>query len=150
MIHTVTPSFYIPIVHISTEYKLHMGMNQYPIMQYWLNQSIEGKSSCPFAPTSCIESSVALMEQVSQIGTIIKINVQWTASEVRRSGWKQQWYKAEVQGYCNETDIVTLCYISELNESYKEELSSLLQRKMNDKTFAISNLTTHIHICIIK
>ena len=75
------------------------------------------------ACTMCNESTVTLKEQVSQIGATE--NVRWTASEVRGSGWKPGWYKAEVQRYCDESYVVTLLYISEQNEViYEEKLSS--------------------------
>ena len=94
----------------------------------------------------CNESTVTLKEQVSQIGATE--NVRWTASEVRGSGWKPGWYKAEVQRYCDESYVVTLLYISEQNESYIRG-KTIIKHYCNkeDKTFAISHLTTHIHIC---
>ena len=73
------------------------------------------------------DSSSSMKEQVSQTGAIIE--VKWNASEVRGSGWKPGWYRAEVQGYCDDTDIVTLRYVSEPNECYEEELEQLLQQK---------------------
>ena len=38
-------------------------------------------------------------------------------------------YRGEVQGYNEETDTLTLRYISELDETYEEELEHLLNQK---------------------
>lgn len=68
-----------------------------------------------------------LKEQVIQIGAII--SVRWSTSEVGDSGWKPGWYKAEVHGYCEETDILTLRYLLEPDDTYEEEISPLLLQK---------------------
>ena len=55
--------------------------------------------------TSSSQESM-LKEQVTQTGAIFSI--QWSASEGGDSGWKPGWYKGEVHGYCEESDILTL------------------------------------------
>ena len=66
-------------------------------------------------------------EQFPQIGAIV--DVKWSASEVRGTDWKAGWYRAEVQAYCEDTDILTLRYVSEPDETYEEELEQLLNQK---------------------
>ena len=39
------------------------------------------------------------------------------------------WYRAEVQGYCADTGIVTLRYVSEPDDTYEEELEDLVNQK---------------------
>ena len=62
-----------------------------------------------------------------QIGAIV--DVKWTTSEVRGTNWKAGWYRAEVQGYSEESDIITLQYVSEPDEIYEEVLENLIDQK---------------------
>ena len=71
------------------------------------------------------DNVAAIKEQVSQIGSIITIK--WSASKVSGSGWKPGWYRAEVQGYSEDNDIITLRYVSEPTECYEEELTPLIE-----------------------
>ena len=99
-----------------------------PLMEYVNNlrhNSIpEQTSNAPINPDNDNNSN---KEQFAQIGAIV--DVKWTASEVRGTDWKAGWYRAEVQGYCEDTDIVTLHYVSEPDETYEEELEQLLHQK---------------------
>ena len=63
-------------------------------------------------------------EQISQIGS--KVKVKWSKDEVGDSGWRPGWYNAEVQGYDNETDMITVQYPSEPGCTYTIELTPLL------------------------
>ena len=65
-----------------------------------------------------------LAERITQTGS--KIKVHWSAEEVKESGWKSGWYTATVQKYCQDTDMLTVTYMSELDETYDEELLPLL------------------------
>ena len=69
-------------------------------------------------------SDTDLRENISQVGS--KIKIQWTKEEIGDTGWKPGWYVATVQGYCNETEIVTVKYASEPNLTYGEDLSTLI------------------------
>ena len=69
-------------------------------------------------------SDTDLRESISQVGS--KIKIQWTKEEIGDTGWKPGWYVATVQGYCNETEIVTVKYASEPNLTYDEDLSTLI------------------------
>lgn len=66
-------------------------------------------------------------EQFAQIGAIV--DVKWSGREVRGTDWKAGWYRAEVQGYCEDTDILTLRYVSEPDETYEEDLEQLFNQK---------------------
>ena len=46
--------------------------------------------------------------------------------ELESTDWKGGWYKATVNSYCNETDMLTLPYASEPGIPYEEELLPLL------------------------
>ena len=66
----------------------------------------------------------AKREQISQIGS--KVKIKWSKDEVGDSGWRPGWYNAEVQGYDNETDMITVQYPSEPGCTYTIELTPLL------------------------
>jgi len=66
----------------------------------------------------------AKREQISQIGS--KVKIKWSKDEVGDSGWRPGWYNAEVQGYDNETDMITIQYPSEPGCTYTIELTPLL------------------------
>ena len=67
-------------------------------------------------------NSDALIEQITQVGSVVK--VRWTAEEVGDSGWNPGWYKATVQNFDKDSDIITLKCARE-TMPYKE-LTSLL------------------------
>lgn len=74
--------------------------------------------------TSSSQESM-LKEQVTQIGAIVSIR--WSASEVGDLGWKPGWYKGKfIYGYCEESDILTLRYLLEPDNTYEEEITPLL------------------------
>ena len=72
-------------------------------------------SNTPINP----DSDDSNKKEFAQIGTVV--DIKWTVSEVCGTDWKAGWYRAEVQGYC-DTDIVTLCNVSEPHKTYKEEI----------------------------
>lgn len=67
-----------------------------------------------------------LATQITQIGS--KIKLRWSAKEVGDAGWRPGWYAATVQKYCQETDMLTVTYASEPDETYDEELLPLLSK----------------------
>ena len=69
-------------------------------------------------------SDAELQEQIIQTGS--KVKVKWTAGELEGTDWKGGWYKATVNSYCSETDMLTLTYVSEPGIPYEEELMPLL------------------------
>ena len=74
-------------------------------------------------------TSQTIKEQFAQIGAIV--DVKWSSSEVRGTDWKAGWYRAEVQSYCEETDTLTICYVSEPDKTYEEDLEELLKKRFN-------------------
>lgn len=60
---------------------------------------------------SSSESSDSLHEQMTQIGSIVKIK--WKQEEVRGTGWKAGWYNAQVQSYNPDTDEIDVVYNQE-------------------------------------
>ena len=69
-------------------------------------------------------SDAELQEQIIQTGS--KVKVKWTTGELESTDWKGGWYKATVNSYCSETDMLTLTYVSEPGIPYEEELLPLL------------------------
>ena len=65
-----------------------------------------------------------LRSRIIQIGSRVKIH--WTVEVVKDSGWKTGWYTANVHGYDEPADILTVTYSSEPNNPYDEELGELL------------------------
>ena len=90
------------------------------------NASTSTSPSCGTSSSIDLSSPTAIKEAISQVGAVV--SVRWSTNAVRGSGWKAGWYRAEVQGYCDETDVITLCYVSQPNESYEEDLSLLVQQ----------------------
>ena len=68
-----------------------------------------------------------LLEQITQTGA--KVKVKWLADELKDSDWKEGWYSATVNSYCNETDLLTITYTSEPGQPYEEELFPLIANK---------------------
>ena len=68
-------------------------------------------------------SDAELREQIIQTGA--KVKIKWTPDELEGTDWKGGWYKATVNSYCNETDMLTLTYVSEPGIPYEEELLPL-------------------------
>ena len=64
------------------------------------------------------DNVAALKEQVSQIGSVIIIKL--SASEVMGSRLKPGWYRAKVQGYSEDDDIITQRYVSEPTGCYEK------------------------------
>ena len=48
-------------------------------------------------------------ERLSHIGATV--DIKWSRSVLCGTGWKREWYRAEMQGYCEGSDTVTLCYV---------------------------------------
>ena len=69
-------------------------------------------------------SDVELQEQIIQTG--LKVKIKGTAGELEGTDWKGGWYKATVNSYCNDTDMLTLTYVSEPGIPCEEELLPLL------------------------
>ena len=69
-------------------------------------------SNAPINP----DSDDSNKKEFAKIGAIV--DIKWTVSEVHGTDWKAGWYRAKVQGYYEDTDIVT----SEPHETYEEEL----------------------------
>ena len=65
---------------------------------------------------------LSLKEKMSQVGARVKIK--WTAEDIGNSGWRPGWYVANVQGYDDETDQLTVQYPSEPDCTYTIELTS--------------------------
>ena len=59
-------------------------------------------------------------ELITEVGAKVKIH--WTRDEIGTSGWRPGWYVATVQKYCPDSNIITVVYASEPNETYDEEL----------------------------
>ena len=75
--------------------------------------------------TECTEEE--LLERITQTGA--KVKVKWLADELKDSDWKEGWYSATVNGYCDETDLLTVTYTSEPGTPYEEELLPLIANK---------------------
>ena len=98
---------YINIVHSAQEEKRHAS------------------STCKTI-TSSVDQSPAetLHDQVIQIGAIVKI--QWKKDDVRDSGWKPGWYKAQVQSFNLDTDEIDVSYVQEPNCVYTHEVGPMI------------------------
>ena len=81
--------------------------------------------ACEIPSSSESSNSDALIEQITQVGSIVK--VRWTAEEVGDSGWNPGWYKATVQKFDKDSDIITLKYVRE-TIPYEEEFTPLLSQ----------------------
>ena len=55
--------------------------------------------------------TIALKEQIVEIGT--KLKVKWSQDELGDSGWRPGWYTTTVQGYDEDTNLLTVTYPSE-------------------------------------
>lgn len=64
-------------------------------------------------------------ENLKEVGA--KVKVKWTEEEIGDSGWRVGWYVAQVQGYCEETDILTVTYPIEPNCTYNLDLTSYVE-----------------------
>ena len=73
---------------------------------------------------SSSESSDSLHEQMTQIGSIVKIK--WKQEEVRGTGWKAGWYNAQVQSYNPDTDEIDVVYNQEPDCVYTHDFSTML------------------------
>ena len=51
------------------------------------------------------------IDNFKQVGS--KVKIRWTLEELGNSGWKPGWYVAYVQAYDDETDTLTVQYLSE-------------------------------------
>ena len=75
--------------------------------------------------SSTSKDDLQLAECITQIGS--KVMIHWSNEEIGETGWKEGWYDATVQKYCEESDIMlTVCYKSEPYQTYDEELLPLL------------------------
>ena len=91
-----------------------------------LNSSTAVSKLSEHVPNSSESSNIdALMEQITQVGSVVK--VKWTTEEVGDSGWKPGWYKATVQKFDEDSDTITLKYPRE-TIPYEEELTPLLSQ----------------------
>ena len=73
---------------------------------------------------SLVSYADATKQKIIQIG--LKVKIHWTAKEVKDSGWKTGWYTANVHGYDEPADTLTVTYSSEPNNPCDEELGELL------------------------
>lgn len=67
-----------------------------------------------------------LYDKVTQIGA--KINVRWSGTEVKGTGWKAGWYTAEVQEFDPDNDTITITYDREPTKAYKEAVTSAISK----------------------
>lgn len=78
-----------------------------PFLQYIENMNHHSTSMpTPGLGMAPEDSTAVLKEQVSQTGSII--STKWSAGEVKGSGWNPGWYRAEVQGYSEDDDTITV------------------------------------------
>ena len=88
------------------------------------NQRKEDNDRALIRMNAVSSSDNTLAGQITQTGS--KIKVHWSKEEIGDTGWRSGWYVATVHKYCEETDMLTITYVSEPNQTYNEELLPLL------------------------
>lgn len=73
-----------------------------------------------------------LYDQVTEIGA--SISIKWTRDEVKGSGWKAGWYRAEVQAFDPDRDEITIIYKREPTVVYCECVTQLISEGKVKKT----------------
>ncbi len=65
-------------------------------------------------------------EHICEVGAQIK--VKWGSEELGDSGWRPGWYRAVVQSYDLDSDMLTITYTSEKGCVYSVDLSSMIAK----------------------
>ena len=86
--------------------------------------SDSSQSSTTSYTTNPPPTSEVSQEEMKQVGA--KVKIKWTADEIGDSGWRCGWYVAYVQAYDEETDNLTLEYLSEPGAIYIVDLTKYI------------------------
>ena len=124
-LQNTSPHFIRPPLHIKCESDLHtLFQPLITLIDLMTNQRKEDDDRAPIRMNAVSSSDNTLAGQITQTGS--KIKVHWSKEEIGDTGWKSGWYVATVHKYCEETDMLTINYVSEPNQTYNEELLPLL------------------------
>ena len=85
--------------------------------------------------------------QVCQTGT--RITVKWTKEQVGDSGWKPGWNTADVQGYDDINDEISLIYPGEPDFVYKMDVEPSHVQSVEDLSTLFEPLTQFINILLM-
>ena len=131
-LQTISPHFIPPPSHVQCESDLQSLFQ--PLIDFLDRRKqqredkddrtpiLKNKTDDDTAPPS----NENLAQRITQIGSKVKLH--WSAEEVGDMGWRPGWYVATVQNYCQDTDMLTVTYSSEPDETYHEELLPLLSK----------------------
>ena len=96
--------------YIEAKHKTREGKDRFGLRPTPPNKELEYKSN----------KQEELHERIIQTGS--QVSVQWVSEELLGTDWKCGWYKATVNCYDHENDVLTLTYSSEPGIPYEEEL----------------------------